>query len=720
MKMFYIRLALIVLLLSCSLRLNPPGSANLLFAEPNGPNLTLDLSASPADDPDPRNETSIAVSPRNDQIIVGVSKDIVGGGDPLVRGITRVAYYFSSDGGHTWGNSLLGLETPQKVWGRASDPSVAADLDGNFYICALMLDNSNFDSSVYVFKSTDGGHTFSDPSPVTLDIANPNPRLIDKCYMTVDTSPSSPFKNTVHAVWSVKAIQVSGLDLQVICSAHRRPGDAGYSEQKTISHPGIMIGASLATGPNGELYAAWIGLPLQVILFNASTDGGDSFLPVEVTTTDVDIHDLVGSLEEPSPALRILGMERMHSYPVLDVDRSTGPNRGSIYVAWAETLNHRNADIFVEKLPPPNGGNPQHSSPVKVNNDGSGSDQFFPWLSVDSTTGWVEVGFYDRRDDPNDLLNNMYLARSTDGGATFGENTRVSAVSSDPRIQSQFGGAFGGFIGLGDYLGITATRGKAHMFWADTRRGKQDVFYGQIDFNQSPPPPPGDAPPNDSCLTPRVITSLPYQDTLDTTKATSSTSDPVSCSGSGDSNTVWYAITPSTNTVIAVDTRSSSFNTVISVFSGACGSLTAIACNDDFSVSSNETDRSLLTFQATAGVTYLLEVSGKGSGGTSQIKVGFPTITEVQYESDGIVADFLTLRGAGFPSNSAVSVQKADTDAEVLATTVGGLQGDGTATRLTANRKKLKKLIKPGKIVTIKVVPANGVGLESGTFLFRR
>ena len=721
MKMFSVRIALVALLLAGIIGLNPPGSANPLLSESSEPVITLDLAASPADDPDPRNETSIAVSPQNDQIIVGVSKDIVGGGDPQVRGATRVAYYFSSDGGRTWGNGLLGLETPEKFWGRASDPSVAADLAGNFYVCALMLDNTNFDSSVYVFKSTDAGRTFGDPSPVVLDIANPHPRLIDKCYMTVDTSPSSQFKNSVYAVWTTKALQDSGLDLSVIRSSYRRPGDAGFSEGKTISHAGIMMGASLATGPNGELYSAWIGLPAQVILFNASTDGGVTFLPSNVTTADVNIHNLVGSLEDPNPALRISGMQRMHSYPVLDVDRSSGPNRGSIYVAWAETTNHRDADILVVKLPPPNGGDPQHSSPLRVNNDGSGADQFFPWLSVDPTNGWVEVGFYDRRDDPNDFLNNMYLARSTDGGVSFSENTRVSAVSSDPRIQSQVGGAFGSLIGLGDYLGVVATRGKAHMFWADTRRGKQDVFYGQIDFNG-----PGggggggNGPANDRCQSARAIQSIPYEDTLDTTSATSSPDDPASCAGSGTSNTVWYSITPSANTVYAVDTRLSSFNTVASVFTGSCGSLTLVACNDNFGASSNETDRSLLTFTASAGVTYLIEVSGKGSGGTSHLKVGFPTITEVEYVNDGVNPPFLTVRGAGFPGNSAVSVQPPNGDAEVLATTVAGSQGDGTATFLTANRKKLKKLIKANKTVTIKVVPANGIGSESGTFLFRR
>lgn len=718
MKMSHLRVVLVVLLLACLIRFNPPGSANLLPAGPDATSIALDLGASPADDPDPRNETSIAISPLNDQIIVGVSKDIVGGGDPQVRGITRVAYYFSSDGGHTWGNGFLGLETPQKTWGRASDPSVAADLNGNFYVCALMLDNSNFDTSVYVFKSTDGGHTFGDPSPVVLDIANPTPRLIDKCYMTVDASASSPFKNTVYAVWTTKALQDSGQDLSVIRTAHRRPGDAGFSEQKTISHAGIMMGASLATGPNGEFYAAWIGLPAQIILFNASTDGGVTFLPSDVTTSDVDIHDFVGSLEEPNPALRIPGMDRMHSYPVLDVDRSNGPNRGSIYVAWAETTNHRDADIFIEKLPPPNGGNPQHSFPVKVNNDGSASDQFFPWLSVDATNGWVEVGFYDRRDDPNDLLNNMYLARSTDGGVSFGENTRVSAVSSDPRIQSQVGGAFGGFIGLGDYIGMAATRGKAHMLWTDTRRGKQDVFYGQIDFNQSPPPPP---PPNglpgDSCQNPRVIGSLPYRDAVDTRSATSSPDDPVSCSGAADTNTVWYSLTLNTDTGCGIETTSSDYDTVVSVYTGACGTLTRVACSDDFGNPPDAAKRSVLRFSASHGVTYLIEAGGKGSGGSLIIRVGYPTITVVEFTR--VPQDALLITGASFTRDAAVTIQLDGEEIALPNVFAFGPPGPDSDALVYATRKKLKKLVNRGSVL-VRLESPVGSGNVSNSFLFTR
>src|ERR1043165_43628 len=66
--------------------------------------------ASPAD-PDPRDDTSIAVSPQNEQIIVGASKLIVGGGT-TGRGDTMVSYYSSSDGGHIWGSNVLTLQTP--------------------------------------------------------------------------------------------------------------------------------------------------------------------------------------------------------------------------------------------------------------------------------------------------------------------------------------------------------------------------------------------------------------------------------------------------------------------------------------------------------------------------------------------------------------------------------------------------------------------------------
>ena len=683
-----------------------------------GPSL-FEVTVSPGADPDPRDETSIAVSPRNDQVIVGASKVIQGGGTSG-RGDTLVSYYFSSDGGRSWGTGLIGLETPEKTWGRASDPSVASDLDGNFYLCVLMLDNSSFDTGVYVFKSVNDGRTFTDPKPVVVDIGNvANPRRADKCYLTVDASPTSQFKNSAYVVWTSTGPDENGQNATVVRFSRRRAGDPNFSQSKAISHVGDMRGPSLATGPNGEFYAAWVGMPARSLLFNASIDGGDTFLP-GLASIDTIVHNYVGNLEGPNATFFITGVNRANSFPTIDVDRSTGPNRGMVYIAWAETTNRRDTDIFISRITPHPGGLPDVGFPVRVNNDASGVDQFFPWLSVDSSSGAVEVAFYDRRDDPGAVLMNMYLGRSTDGGESF-ENTRVSPTSSDPRIQASVVGSNTSEIGIGDYVGLVATRSKAHIMWADTRRGKQEIFYGQVDFGSSTPPPPPTGLPGDDCQSPRVIASLPYSDALDTRSATSSSDDPVSCTGARDSNTVWYSITAAADSIYGVDTSLSDYDTVVSVYTGACGSLTRVACSDDFGNPPDGGNRSVLTFTARAGVTYLILASGKGNGGTLKIRVGYPTIISIRFVSILPQGDALEIFGAGFfPRNAAVTVQLDGEDIDLPNVfSFGPPLPDGTDSFLYATKKKLKKLVKRGSLL-VRVETPIGSGNISNKFLFTR
>jgi hypothetical protein len=712
--MLYLKLVAVSILIVAAL-LGPAMCVDFLVKVDAAPSL-FEVIASPTNDPDPRDETSIAISPINDHVIVGASKVIQGGGTQG-RGDTLVAYYFSSDGGHSWGTGLLGLQTPQKLWGRASDPSVAADLDGNFYLCVLMLDNASFDNGIYVFKSTDNGRSFAEPIPVVTNIGlGTLPILSDKCYMTIDVSSASPFKNTIYAVWvSIEP------DRTVILTSHRRPGEPAYSTPKTISHKGDMRGPSLATGPNGEFYAAWLGIGTpRVILFNASTDGGVTFLPPEAApSSDLVIHDFTGSLSAPDAALVIDGMERMNSFPVLDVDRSPGPNRGMIYVAWAETTNRRDADIFAERLTPPNGGRPIISAPVRINNDVGAADQFFPWLSVDSSSGAVEVAFYDRRDDQGTVLTNTYLARSTDAGQSFGENIRISSAPSDTRIQADVVGSNNSTIGFGDYIGMIAEHGKAHILWTDTRRNKQEVRYGQIDFGSSAPPPPVGS--NNDCQSPRVIAALPYLDAVDTSSATSSPDDPLSCTGGQDTNSVWYALTPTVNTVCGVDTTLSDYDTVVSVYTGTCGALVRVACSDDFGNPPGNASRSVLTFSASAGVTYMIEASGKGSGGALKIRAGYPTITGVEYTTAPDGSNVLRITGAGFRAdNASVTAQLNGEDVALPnILSIGPPLPDGTDSTLFAAKKKLKKLVKRGSLL-IRVESPVGSGNISNSFLFTR
>ncbi|HET9530677.1 MAG TPA: sialidase family protein, partial [Blastocatellia bacterium] len=699
------------------------GAPSAMFRTPMAQDnleLIIDSPVLPDSNLDPRNEPSIAVSPVSDSIIVGASKVILGAGGRS-SGDTRVAYYSSSDGGLTWVSSLLGLETPQKNWSRATDPSVAADLEGNFYLCVLMLDAASFDTGVYVYKSTDGGVTFVEPIPVVADIGNPTgSKRADKCYIAVDRSASSLFRNTVYAIWVS-----SEPDRTVILTSHRRPGEAGFSEPKTISHSGDMRGPSITTGPNGELYAAWqgIGNP-RVILFNASTDGGETFLPLEAAPSiDLNIHDFTGSLSPPDPALIISGVSRMNSFPVIDVDRSLGPHRGMIYVAWAETINGTDSDIFVKRLTPPNGARPAVSPAVRVSDDNSGANQFFPWLSVDDANGSIKVAFYDRRDDPGGPLVNMYVARSTDGGVSFAGNARVSVEGSDPRIQSSVTGGSGFPIGIGDYIGLAASYGRAHILWTDTRRGKQEIFFGRIPFE--PDAGGNNGPANDRCQNAKTVGQFfPIIESLDTTSATSTADDPQSCSGGQDTHSVWYRFTSPVDTVHGVQTLSSHYDTVVSVYTGTCGSLTRVACNDDFSSMPVIGNRSLLTFSAKAGTTYLIEVSGKGSGGRLFFQLGGPAITNVEFKKAPDKSKALRITGAGFiDGDSKVIIRDLDLNVTELPMTFysGERQQDGTVTVVFGTMKKLKKLVVPGKTFGVEVkTPASGFGNTSNTYLFTR
>ena len=111
------------------------------------------------------------------------------------------------------------------------------------------------------------------------------------------------------------------------------------------------------------------------------------------------------------------------------------------------------------------------SAPVRVNDDATTSSQFLPYVTLDSTTGTVAVGFHDCRNDngvpgpggtntiPNDDAE-YYGTFSTDGGATWAPNRRLSGGFSNAAAAANG-------IDFGDYVGLSAFAGKLYAMWAD-------------------------------------------------------------------------------------------------------------------------------------------------------------------------------------------------------------------------------------------------------------
>ncbi len=217
------------------------------------------------------------------------------------------------------------------------------------------------------------------------------------------------------------------------------------------------------SGPDGEVYVVWewFGASSGTIRIDKSTDGGVTF------GSDVDV---ASAPYIPGPG-EFPGGISVFEYPTAAVDRTEGPRRGHVYVSWADyTAN--DTDVWLSRS---TDGGATWETPVRVNDDpiGNGRDQFFQWIVVDDS-GWVNLVFFDRRNDPDNLLVDVYLAQSRDGGETF-QNYRLTEPSFDPRINYNSG------VRIGDYLGIDAFDGRVVPIFTATHLGSQDVFVSVID-----------------------------------------------------------------------------------------------------------------------------------------------------------------------------------------------------------------------------------------------
>lgn len=102
-------------------------------------------------------------------------------------------------------------------------------------------------------------------------------------------------------------------------------------------------------------------------------------------------------------------------------------------------------------------------------------------------------------------------------------------------------------------------------------------------------------------------------------QATVAADDPdMGCGAGINANTVWFKFTPTFTgearfrTYSLLDpSASSTYDTVLALFSGARGSLNRLACNDNFSTANNLSE---LRAQVSAGQTYYLEVANKTAG----------------------------------------------------------------------------------------------------------
>ena len=445
-----------------------PGALGQSSARPPVVTAAVQVTPTPAS---VRAHTSplIARNPRNGELVVA---------EVDARGSRECVVHISTDSGRSWfagGNMMVAPYTDCSIGAEYGTYfNVFFGNDGTLYIpfaandpakltgpraVTTEDDRDSIPRNVYMARSTDSGRTFT--TATVLRVKEGAPDNYNKGVVGA-VDPRNP--SYVYVGWRQGAFSSKTQKLETPIAASS-DGGRTFAAPVDISGP---LGADhpwLAVDGQGTVHAVSWGrtynlpdpAPLRPITHFGSTDHGKTWKSTVV---------------DP-------GNDRSYRTPVLVAD----PQSTTLYVTWFGSATPENAalkdkdraEIFLRSS---NDGGATWSKRRTVNDDaGKGSNHLYPGMSL-APNGRLDVAWYDTRlsaitpgDPESDTAStDIFYASSTDGGATFTPNMRISDRSADRTI-----GVFSNGIGSAGPVGLTSTRNGAFFAWQDSRNGNVDT-----------------------------------------------------------------------------------------------------------------------------------------------------------------------------------------------------------------------------------------------------
>ena len=168
-------------------------------------------------------------------------------------------------------------------------------------------------------------------------------------------------------------------------------------------------------------------------------------------------------------------MTRCNGIPVLMINQSKSPAQGSLYLVWADQRNGEN-DTDIWFIRSTNFGD-NWTSPMKLGDDKNKRHQYSPWMTVDQSTGYIYVVYFDRG-NYEDNQTDVYLSYSTDSGSSF-KNVKISETPFNPADSTM----------SASYNNISAHKGVIVPIWTRVDDGKASIWTSiikQADLIQAP------------------------------------------------------------------------------------------------------------------------------------------------------------------------------------------------------------------------------------------
>src|SRR5437667_320506 len=333
----------------------------------------------------------------------------------------RVGSSSSADQGRTGANNSLMNQTHPNQTCRDSDPWMALDPRDRVHFAYLEYD-PNGGSLPPCGSGLDVSNTSDGQDWGTVHYIPGLGGLVDKDSIAFDSA------GRLYAAWdegNTLALSWSDDD-GTHWAPIRNPGNVGHS----------VLGAVVATFENSTVYLTWWDIDTNNIMFESSSNRGQTWSP------QVQVNDRIGSAA-PVGAWQI-------PIPAMNVDR----NSGAIHLSWADHRNGNQDSYF----PNSTDGGKTFGTNHRVNDDSGVTSQWMVDLAVDSR-GTVHAAWEDGRAGNW----NIFYSNSTNGGATWAANLRLSSEDT-PGSYNRPGDYFALEVGCDDSVNSVWTDGRGDGF----------------------------------------------------------------------------------------------------------------------------------------------------------------------------------------------------------------------------------------------------------------
>lgn len=268
-------------------------------------------------------------------------------------------------------------------------------------------------SGQYIYRSTTNGNSWT--APVLSVSGN------DRNTLAAEETGTGPFPNYLYAA--------------ITPGNFARSTDGGLTWAQTFTSSNITPGTMIAVGPNGTTNGGCViyvtntnanPVPVHYNFWRSTNGGASGSFTLMSTITDA---GYVGTLNSASRL--VINNARTRPYPMIAMDNSNGTYRGRLYCVYAsnEPAGNGNKPDIILRWSSDQGAT--WSPRIRVNDNANPqlSDQWFPAVWCEKTTGKLYIKWYDTRENPASYTTGVWATYSTDGGQTFAANQRISNAS---------------------------------------------------------------------------------------------------------------------------------------------------------------------------------------------------------------------------------------------------------------------------------------------------